>query len=175
MVFRLQRRGPWKELSRPFSRPELSLPAIPSHPPACAYAATRASPDVSLSVLATIWRALVVTALPSGSALLAITDLSGFPLSGFDDRHLHFAAFFGATLLAVSAFPRAPLTHVLLALGFLAGITELLQFLPGVNREPDWGDFAFDILGVDCALIAVAVLRALFRQAPAAPTTLRAA
>lgn len=125
---------------------------------------------MTLALLATIWRLLVVTALLSGSTSLAIADLSGLPLSGLDDRNLHFAAFFGATLLVASAYLRAPLTYLLLALGLLAGITELLQFLPRVNREPDWGDFAFDILGVDCALILVAVLRVLFRQAPAAPT-----
>lgn len=124
---------------------------------------------MTLALLATIWRAVVVTALLSGSASLAVTDLSGLRLSGFDDRHLHFAAFFGATLLAVSAYPRTPLAHLLLALGILAGATELLQFLPGVRREPDWSDFAFDILGIDCALIIVAVLRWLFRQAPAPP------
>lgn len=124
---------------------------------------------MTLSLLATIWRALVVTALVSGSAFLAITDLSGLPIADFDDRQLHFVAFFGATLLAMSAHPRAPLTYVLLMLAILAGITELLQFLPGVHREPDWSDLAFDILGVDCALIIVAALQWLFRQAPAGP------
>ena len=146
-----------------------SSSAIPSHPPEYAYAATRDPCDLNARVITTIWRVLVVTMILSGSAIVAVADLSGLPLSGFDDRHLHFAAFFGATLLAVSAYLRAPLTHVLLVLALLAGITELLQFLPGVNREPDWSDFAFDILGIDCALIAVAVLRWLFLQAPAAP------
>lgn len=83
-------------------------------------------------------------------------------------------AFFGATLLTMSAYPRAPLPHVLLVLAFLAGVTELLQFLPGVHREPDWSDFAFDILGIDCALIIVAVVRWLFRQAPEAPVVRQA-
>lgn len=123
---------------------------------------------MTLSLLATIWRALVVTALVSGSASLAVTDLSGLPLADFDDHHLHFIAFFGATLLAMSAYQRAPLTHVLLVLALLAGVTELLQFLPGVHREPYWSDFAFDILGIDCALIIFAALRWLLRQAPTA-------
>jgi hypothetical protein len=80
---------------------------------------------------------MVVTMILSGSAFLAITDLSGLPLSGFNDRHLHFMAFFEATLLTMSAYSRAPLIHVLLMLAILAGATELLQFLPGVHRQPD--------------------------------------
>ena len=120
---------------------------------------------MSSHAIATIWRGLVLIAIVTGSAFFALADLSGLPLEGYDDAHLHFASFFGMTLLAVSAYLRAPLTHVLFALGLLAGITELLQFLPGVHREPDWTDFAFDILGIDCALIVAACLRWLFRQA----------
>ena len=84
---------------------------------------------------------------------------------GYDDSLLHFVAFVGMTLLVVTAYPRAPLTHLLLAFGLLAGLTELLQFLPGVQRQPDWSDFSFDILGIDCALILVGLLRALLRRA----------
>lgn len=157
--------------NQPSSRPASSSSATLLHPPACACAATSDPSDVNTHAITTIWRVLVVAMILSGSAFLAVTDLSGLLLSGFDDRHLHFAAFFGAALLAVSAYPRAPLTYILLALGFLAGITELLQFLPRVNRDPDWSDFAFDILGVDCALIVAAVWRSLFQHTPAAPTS----
>ena len=115
--------------------------------------------------LATIWRGLVLTAIASGSVFFALADMSGIPLAGYDDSLLHFLALAAMSLLAVTAYPRAPLTHLLLAFGLLAGLTELLQFLPGMHREPDWSDFAFDILGIDCALIVVAWLRWLFRQA----------
>lgn len=116
--------------------------------------------------LATIWRGLVLTAIVSGSVFFALADISGQPLSGYDDSLLHFLAFAAMTLLAVTAYPRAPLAHLLLAFGLLAGVTELLQFLPGVKRQPDWSDFGFDILGIDCALIVVGLLRALWWHAP---------
>jgi hypothetical protein len=73
------------------------------------------------------------------------------------------------TLLAVSAYPRASLTHLLFALGLLAGATELLQFLPDVERQPDWADFGFDILGIDTALICAALLRLLLSRRPQVP------
>ena len=104
----------------------------------------------------------MLTAIASGSVFFALADMSGLPLAGYDDSSLHFVAFAAMTLLAVSTYPRASLTHLLFAFGLLAGLTELLQFLPGVHREPDWSDFAFDILGIDCALIVVALLRRLF-------------
>lgn len=111
--------------------------------------------------LATIWRGVVVTAILTGSAFLAVADLSGLPLECIDDHPLHFAAFFAATLLAVSAYPRRPLIHLLVALGLLAAVTELLQFAPGTGRQPDWRDFGFDILGINTALILVALWRVL--------------
>jgi len=116
---------------------------------------------VTVPGLAAIWRGVVLTAIASGSVFFALADMSGLPLAGYDDSLLHFAAIAAMTLLTVSAYPRAPLTHLLLAFGLLAGLTELLQFLPGVHREPDWSDFGFDLLGIDCALFLVALLRRL--------------
>lgn len=124
--------------------------------------------------IATLWRGLVVTAILSGSGFLAVADLSGLPLEGIDDRLLHFAAFFVATLLAVSAYPRVPRSHVLLALGLLAGATELRQFMPGTGRQPDWRDFGFDILGIDTALILVALWRVLRWRRPQASSVSQA-
>ena len=107
----------------------------------------------------------MLTAIVSGCVLFALADTS-VPLAGYDDALLHFAAFGAMTLLAVKAYPFAPLTHLLLAFGGLAGLTELLQFLPGVHRQPDLSDFGFDILGIDCALILVGLLRLLFWRTP---------
>lgn len=108
----------------------------------------------------------MLTAIVSGCVFFALADTSGLPLAGYDDALLHFAAFAAMTLLAVKAYPLAPLTHLLLAFGVLAGSTELLQFLPGVHRQPDLSDFGFDILGIDCALILVGLLRSLFWRTP---------
>ncbi|KPF61793.1 hypothetical protein [Porphyrobacter sp. AAP60] len=122
--------------------------------------------------LITIWRGLVLTAIVSGSVFFALADISGLPLAGYDDSLLHFVAFAAMTLLAVTAYSRTPLTHLILTFGLLAGLTELLQFLPGVERQPDWSDFGFDILGIDCALIVVGLLRLLFWCAPEQFSTL---
>lgn len=112
----------------------------------------------------------MVTVILSGSAFLAVADLSGLPFEGVDGRLLHFAAFFLSTPLVVSAYPRAPLTHILIALALLAGITELLQFTPRPGRKPDVRDFGFDILGIDTALMILVALRLVFRWSrPPAP------
>jgi VanZ family protein len=82
------------------------------------------------------------------------------------DAHLHFAAFAVITLLAVTAFPRIPLSHMFVGLALLGGAIELLQFVPGVGRQPDWADFGFNILGIDSVLIIMGVVRRVWRPLP---------
>lgn len=128
---------------------------------------------MGVHTIAALWRGLVVTAIVLGSAFFALADLSGLALDGYDDHHLHFVAFAGMTLLAVSACPRAPLSHLLIALGLMAGLTELLQFVPSAHREPDWSDFAFNILGIDCALVLAAWLRRILQGGSDAGTLVK--
>lgn len=113
---------------------------------------------MSAATLATIWRGVVLTAITAACAIIAFAPSPGWAMQEYD-AHLHFAAFAVITLLAVSAFPRIPVSHMLVGLALLGGAIELLQFTPGVGRQPDWADFAFNLLGIDCALILAALLR----------------
>jgi hypothetical protein len=110
--------------------------------------------------MATIWRGVVVTAITAACAIIAFAPSPGWAMQEYDG-HLHFAAFAVITLLAVTAFPRIPLSHMLMGLALLGGAIEFLQFTPGVGRQPDLADFGFNLLGIDCALILAALLRRL--------------
>jgi len=116
---------------------------------------------VSTHTLATIWRVLAITAIATTGAVIAFANVSGLvPVQEYD-AYFHFGAFAGITLLAVTAFPRVPLSHMLVALALLGGVTELLQFTPGLKRQPDWADFGFNILGIDAMLLLVLAARRL--------------
>jgi hypothetical protein len=121
--------------------------------------------EVALPSLGSLWRAFAVTAIVTASAVIALAPSPGWPIHEYD-AHLHFSAFAVITLLAVTAFPRVSLGRMLVGLALLGGVIELLQFTPGFNRQPDWADFGFNILGIDAALIVVALARRLFLRAP---------
>jgi hypothetical protein len=111
----------------------------------------------------TAWRCLAVTAIFVASAAIAFADVSSLPIMAHD-KWLHFSAFAAMTLLAVTAFPDVRLSHMLVVLAILGGVIELLQFMPGTNRQPDWADFGFNFLGIDAMLIIVAMARLFFRR-----------
>lgn len=103
-------------------------------------------------MLLIIWRGLAVTAIALSGAVIAFANLSGFgPVQDYDD-YFHFGSFAAITLVAVTAFPRVPLIHMLAGLAIMGGVTELLQFAPSLKRQPDWADFGFNVLGIDTAL-----------------------
>lgn len=88
---------------------------------------------------------------------------NGFPFQRYD-AHLHFAAFAAITMLAVIARPRTATSHLFVSLATLAAATELLQFIPSLNRTPSWSDFGFNISGIVAMLSAVAILRSKARR-----------
>ncbi len=118
---------------------------------------------MSLPSLCTLWRVIVVAVIVTASALIAFAQAPNWPIQEYD-AYLHFSAFAVITLLAATAFPRVSLGRMLVGLALLGGVIELLQFLPGTKRQPDWSDFAFNVLGIDAALLAVVVVRWLFRR-----------
>lgn len=124
---------------------------------------------MSAHTLAIIWRCLAFSAIVIAAAVIAFADTAGsLPVQEYD-AYLHFAAFVLVTLLALTAFPRAPLTTMLFALVLLGGITELLQFTPGLKRQPDLTDFGFNVLGIDVVLAIVTVARWKARRRQASP------
>lgn len=113
----------------------------------------------------TFRRGLVVMVILVMSAFIAFGRLQrdGWAFNEYD-AEMHFAAFATITLLAVIAWPRAALVHLFAALTLLAGVTELLQFAPGLIRTPSWSDFGFNICGILAMLGIVAALRATARS-----------
>lgn len=79
----------------------------------------------------------------------------------------HYVAFgLFALLLCLWNPLLTPRTGVNLLVAFAAGaayggVTELLQAIPILKRSAGWDDWAADVLGVGCGLIAYLVLRKL--------------
>ena len=106
---------------------------------------------------------MALTAILVLGCLIAFAGPRGWTLQDYDG-YLHFAAFAAISLLAVIASPRARLSLLLVGLAILAGVTELLQFVPNISRTPSWSDFGFNMCGIAAMLAVVAVLRAKFRS-----------
>lgn len=109
------------------------------------------------------WRGIVIVVILGIGGIIAFASSPGWPIQDYDG-YLHFAAFAMITLLAVIAWPRAARDHLFAGLVVLAGVTELLQFIPGISRTPSWTDFAFNICGIAFMLGIVAAARALTRR-----------
>jgi hypothetical protein len=125
---------------------------------------------VSTHTLAIIWRARAIAGIAICGAVIAFANVSGLmPVQEYD-AYFHFGAFAGIRLLAVTAFPRVPLSYMLVGLTLLGGVTELLQFTPGLKRQPDWADFGFNVLGIDAMLIVVLAVRRLLGFAASSGT-----
>jgi hypothetical protein len=93
------------------------------------------------------WTAVLVTFV---SAQMPVTHtLRLFPW----DKAEHFAAFFVLTLLAVAAYPRAPLVILALWLSLFGCVIELVQALPIIHRDCDIWDWVADSVGIGAALL----------------------
>lgn len=113
----------------------------------------------------TVRRSLVLAVMLVMSGLIAFGRLQfdGLVIQNHD-AYLHFAAFATIALLAIFAWPGTGLSKLFAGLTILAGLTELLQFTPGLNRTPSWSDFGFNICGIATMLCLVAVARAMARR-----------
>lgn len=76
------------------------------------------------------------------------------------DKHLHVLAFIMLTLLLAIAYPRLSRWRLIVFLVLLGCGTELLQMLPGIERSADWGDLAYNLLGIAGAMSVVVAVRA---------------
>lgn len=105
-----------------------------------------------------IWRNLAVTVILALGGMMAFASPRGWTLQDYD-APLHFTAFAIITLLTVVVYSRVALSHIFVGLAILGGVTELLQFTPGVSRTPSWSDFTFNVFGIFSMLAVVALLR----------------
>ena len=110
-----------------------------------------------------LWRGLVIMAIFGLAGTIAFASSPGWAIQDYDG-YLHFAAFAVITLLAVTAYPKVALSHIAVGVAILGGTTELLQFVPGVNRQPSWADFFFNLLGAASMLTFAALLRSRSRR-----------
>ena len=68
------------------------------------------------------------------------------------DKAEHFIAFYGLTGLGVAAFPRGRLWVIAVSLSAFGALIEVVQGLPGVNRDRDFWDWAADSIAIIAAL-----------------------
>jgi hypothetical protein len=80
------------------------------------------------------------------------------------DKLQHMTAFFVIALLGCAAFPRLSRLKLLLALIAFGGFIELVQMVPALHRDSEWGDWFADIAAASLALV-VAALSARLRSA----------
>jgi VanZ family protein len=74
------------------------------------------------------------------------------PVVGQMDKLVHAAAFYGLTLTAAAAHPRAPLIGVAAAMLGFGALVEILQAIPMLHRDASWLDLAADMVGILVAL-----------------------
>ncbi len=79
------------------------------------------------------------------------------------DKAQHFLAFYVLTVVAGAAFARSPIVLIgALMIGF-GGAIELVQAIPFVHRDAEWGDLFADTVGVLAA--ALPLVLASWRRA----------
>ena len=64
------------------------------------------------------------------------------------DKIQHIAAFVVMTTLAVPAFPRARLIHLILGLSAFGALIEFVQAIPALHRDSDWRDWLADTVAI---------------------------
>lgn len=74
------------------------------------------------------------------------------------DKLLHIIAFVALSSLGVLAYPVTLLT-MLLGLCLFGGLIELVQSIPGLNRDASLADWLADAVAVAAVLLPVALIR----------------
>lgn len=99
------------------------------------------------------WAAIAITmagafAPPSASLQVLPWDKAG-----------HFLAFYALTALAVVAFPARRVVVIALSLSAFGGLIEIVQALPIVHRDAEWGDWLADSAAIAAVIIPMAFVR----------------
>ena len=75
------------------------------------------------------------------------------------DKAEHFLAFYALMTIALLAFPRRPPLGIALLLSGFGGLIELVQALPFVHRDAEWGDWLADSAAIGAVLLPMALQR----------------
>lgn len=78
-----------------------------------------------------------------------------------EDKIQHITAFVVLTILAIPAFPRAKLLHIILSLSALGAFIEIVQAIPALHRDSDWLDWLADTVAILGAVGVTQILRRL--------------
>lgn len=97
-----------------------------------------------------------------GTFVAAILPNAQAPDFGDGDKINHIAAFITLSVAAAWAWPRTDLWRIGLWLSALGGLIELVQAIPFIARDAEWGDWFADTVAATIALTVVWVLRRLF-------------
>lgn len=80
------------------------------------------------------------------------------------DKLQHIAAFVTLSILAAWAYPRLSPLAILIGLLLFGGFIELVQAIPGIDRDPDVRDWLADALAVGGTLLGIALVQRLRRR-----------
>ena len=75
------------------------------------------------------------------------------------DKLQHILAFAVLALLASCAYPRVRLPVLLLGLSVFGAVIELIQMIPGLNRDASWLDWLADTVAAAFVLSGIFLIR----------------
>lgn len=87
-------------------------------------------------------------ALAGATALAIMPQPPVLPTDNLGDKFNHMLAFATLAALAAAAWPAAPRLRVIERLSFLGAMIELVQSIPGLNRDCDLRDWIADTLAI---------------------------
>lgn len=82
------------------------------------------------------------------------------------DKWQHMAAFFVIATLGRAAYPRLRRRTLLAAMIAFGGLIELVQMIPALHRDSEWGDWLADIVAVAAALACFQLVRFFTAREP---------
>lgn len=110
-----------------------------------------------------VCRVLLLIAVAVALTFALLPHPPHLPIDSLGDKVEHSLAFVVMTILAVGAYPEAPLPRIGERLSFLGALIEVLQSLPALHRDCDIFDWITDTIAIILALLIVRLLR---RPAP---------
>jgi VanZ like family. len=74
------------------------------------------------------------------------------PIGWFNDKFLHFMAYFLMAFWFAGSLERRRYVWVAIGLSMLGALIEVVQYWMGFGRDADWRDFVADALGIALGL-----------------------
>jgi hypothetical protein len=81
----------------------------------------------------------------------------------FSDKIQHMTAFGTLTVLGMLAYPRIPRILIAFGLVILGALIEIVQMLPVLHRDSEWGDLLADSIAI---VVAFAFIQIVLKARP---------